>query len=68
MDFEFTEEQKMFRDSLREFAAKEVAPLVQEAEETETCPAELFSRMGKLGYLCPGYPTQYGGGGLGENR
>jgi len=66
MDFEFSEEQKMFREAIRDFARKEVAPLVDEAEENETCPTELFAKMGELGYLCPGYPTEYGGGGLGE--
>lgn len=32
MDFEFTEEQKMFRDSLRDFCEKEIAPVVDEAD------------------------------------
>ena len=66
MDFEFSEEQKMFREAVRNFAAKEVAPLVDEAEKNEAFPTELFPKMGKLGYLCPGYPPEYGGGGLGE--
>jgi len=66
MDFEFSEEHSMFRQAIRDFAENEVAPIVDQAEENETCPTELFSKMGKLGYLCPGYPTEYGGGGLGE--
>jgi len=66
MDFEFSEEQKMFREAIRDFAAKEVAPIVDEAEKNEAFPTELFLKMGKLGYLCPGYPPEYGGGGLGE--
>ncbi len=66
MDFEFTEEQKMFREAIRDFAKREVAPIADEAEENEECPTELFSKMGKLGYLCPGYPVEYGGGELGE--
>jgi len=66
MDFEFSEEQKMFREAIRDFAEKEVAPIVKEAEENETAPAELFSKLGKLGYLCPAYPPEYGGGGLGK--
>ncbi len=66
MDFGFTEEQKMFRQAIRDFAEKKVAPIVDESEKNETCPTELFSKMGELGYLCPGYPVEYGGGGLGE--
>ena len=66
MDFEFSEEHSMFRQAIRDFAENEVAPIVDQAEEDEACPTELFSKMGKLGYLCPGYPTEYGGGGLGE--
>ncbi|MGB2798618.1 MAG: acyl-CoA dehydrogenase family protein [Dehalococcoidia bacterium] len=66
MDFGFSEEHSMFRQAIRDFAENEVAPIVDQAEEDEACPTELFSKMGKLGYLCPGYPTEYGGGGLGE--
>jgi len=66
MDFEFSEEHKMLRQAIRDFAEKEVAPIVDEAEKNETCPTELFTKMGKLGYLCPGYPVEYGGGGLGQ--
>jgi len=66
MDFDFSEEQKMFKEAIRDFAQKEVAPIVKEAEEKETAPVDLFSKLGKLGYLCPAYPPQYGGGGLGK--
>ncbi len=66
MDFEFSEEQKMFREAIRELAQKEVAPIVKEAEENETAPVDLFPKLGKLGYLCPAYPPEYGGGGLGK--
>jgi alkylation response protein AidB-like acyl-CoA dehydrogenase len=66
VDLEFTEEQKMFQQAMKDFAEKDVAPLVDEAEEKETFPEELFPKMGKLGYLCPGYPSEYGGGDLGK--
>lgn len=66
MDFELTETQKMFREAIRNFAQKEVAPIVKAAEEEESCPTELFSKLGGLGYLCPAYPVEYGGGGLGK--
>ena len=66
MDFELTEEQKMFQKAVMDFARKEVAPIVKEAEETETFPKQLFPKLGELGYLCPSYPEEYGGGGLGK--
>lgn len=66
MDFELSEEHKMFQQAVRDFAQREVAPLVDEAEEKETFPREVFPKMGKLGYLCPSYPPEYGGGGLGK--
>jgi alkylation response protein AidB-like acyl-CoA dehydrogenase len=65
MGFGFTEEQKMFQKAIQSFVQKEVVPIVAEAEEKETCPRELFSGLGKLGYLCPSYPPEYEGGGLG---
>ena len=66
MDFELTQEHKMFQKAMREFVEKEIAPLVDEAEEKETTPVELFPKLGELGYLCPAYPEELGGGGLGK--
>ncbi|MCX5911494.1 MAG: acyl-CoA dehydrogenase family protein [Deltaproteobacteria bacterium] len=44
---ELTEENRLFRDAIREFARKEVAPLVAEAEETNT-PTEGTSEIQRL--------------------
>ena len=66
MDFEFTEEQKMLREAVRSFAAKEIAPLVDEAEDTETFPVQLFPMMGDLDYLCLCYSPDYGAAGMGK--
>jgi butyryl-CoA dehydrogenase len=63
MDFELSEENRIFRDAIRDFAQKEIAPLVDEAEETQTFPRHLFKRMGEKGFLCPRYPVDMGGGG-----
>ena len=65
MDFEFGEEHKMLREAIRDFAEKKIVPLVDEAEEKERFPKELFPRMGKLGYLCVSHPAEYGAGGMG---
>jgi len=63
VDFEFSEEDRLFRTAARDFAQKEVAPLVEYAEEHEKFPQELFRKAGDLGYLCMRYPEEYGGAG-----
>lgn len=66
MDFGFDEIQTLFRNAARDFAQREVAPIVEEAEAKDDVPMELFTKLGELGYLCPGYPEKYGGGELGK--
>ena len=63
MDFELTEENRIFQEAIREFAQKEIAPLVDEAEEKNAFPKQLFKKMGEQGFLCPRYPIELGGGG-----
>jgi len=63
MDFELTDEHIMFREAIRRFAQKEVAPLVEEAEETNVFPKQLFKKAAEQGFLCPNYPVELGGGG-----
>lgn len=63
MDPYFREEHYIFRDQFRRFCQAEVAPLVGEAERTQTFPRFLFPRMGELGYLGIRYPEDYGGAG-----
>ena len=63
MDFDLTEEHVLFQDAIRDFAQNEIAPLVDEAEQTNVFPKQLFKKMGSLGFLCPRYPVELGGGG-----
>ena len=63
MDFELTEENRIFQEAIRDFAQKEIAPLVDEAEEKNAFPKQLFKKMGEQGFLCPRYPIELGGGG-----
>ena len=63
MDFELTEENRIFQEAIRDFAQKEIAPLVDEAEENNVFPQQLFKKMGEQGFLCPRYPVELGGGG-----
>jgi len=66
MDFNFGEVHQLFQNAARDFAQREVAPIVEEAEKTDDVPMELFTKLGELGYLCPGYPEEDGGGDLGK--
>ena len=65
MYVELSEEHRMLRTAIRDFAEKEIAPLVNEAEEKEQFPVQLFSQLGELGYLCASHPAQYGGAEIG---
>ena len=60
---QFGEEHELFRRSLRRFVQEEIAPHVDEWEELEEIPRELFRRMGELGFLGLEYPREYGGAG-----
>lgn len=64
MDFNLTEEQKMIRDMVRNFAEKEVAPLAEKLDENETFPQENVKRMAELGLMGMMIPQEYGGAGL----
>jgi alkylation response protein AidB-like acyl-CoA dehydrogenase len=60
--FIFTDEHEALRESIRNFAVKELAPHAAEWEET-TFPDSVFTRMGELGLLGLDKPEEYGGQG-----
>jgi alkylation response protein AidB-like acyl-CoA dehydrogenase len=60
--FIFTDEHEQLRESITNFATKELAPHAEEWEET-TFPDSVFTRMGELGFLGLDKPEQYGGQG-----
>src|SRR6201996_3545091 len=60
--FIFTDEHEQLRESIRNFALKELAPHAEEWEET-TFPDSVFKRMGELGFLGLDKPEAYGGQG-----
>src|ERR1700757_3564466 len=60
--FIFTDEHKQLRESISNFARKELAPHAEEWEET-TFPDSVFRRMGELGFLGLDKPEKYGGQG-----
>jgi alkylation response protein AidB-like acyl-CoA dehydrogenase len=60
--FIFTDEHEQLRESISNFAVKELAPHAEEWEET-TFPDSVFRRMGELGFLGLDKPEEYGGQG-----
>ena len=58
---QYTDEHRMFRDSLRRFLAKEITPHVEEWEEAGIVPREAWKKMGEQGFLAMSVPEEYGG-------
>jgi alkylation response protein AidB-like acyl-CoA dehydrogenase len=64
LDFSLSEEQEAIRRAAREFARREIDPLVEELDEAQRFPLELFGQMGELGFLGVLVPEDLGGAGL----
>lgn len=62
---EFTDEQKMLRETIRQFARKEVAPLAYEIDRDERFPTESFNKLRDMGLLGITVPPEFGGAGAG---
>lgn len=64
MNFELSEEQKLLRQTLREFAAREIQPGASARDEAARFPTELIPRMAELGLFGINIPQDHGGAGL----
>ena len=64
MDFKLSNEQKLIRDSAREFAQNELLPGVIERDENKTFPKEQIAKMSEMGFLGMMTDPKYGGGGM----
>jgi len=60
----FNQEHEMFRDSVRKFIDKEIAPFHYQWEKDGIVPRELWLKAGEAGMLCCTIPEEYGGLGL----
>jgi hypothetical protein len=65
VDFQLTDEQLQLQSMVRDFAAREIAPHVQEWDEASHFPLETVKQLGKLGLMGCIFPDEYGGSGLG---
>ncbi|NLA34157.1 MAG: acyl-CoA dehydrogenase [Actinobacteria bacterium] len=64
----FTDEHDLFRDAIRQFIEREIAPFYDEWEQAGITPRELFEKAGANGFLGMDVPEQYGGGGAPDFR
>jgi alkylation response protein AidB-like acyl-CoA dehydrogenase len=65
LDFQLTDDQELTRQTVREFARKEIAPQALELDETQRFPREIMKKLGEMGMLGILFPPAYGGAGLG---
>lgn len=61
MDFSWTKEQEMWRNSVREFAQKEISPRAREIDTSGKIPEEIIKGMAGLGLLALTVSEDYGG-------
>src|SRR5438477_6490821 len=63
MEFDLADHHKMLRETVREFAEHEVAPVAEELDRTKSFPYDIVRRLGELGLMGIPFPEEYGGGG-----
>ena len=64
MDFSLTEEQKLFKKTIREFCDKNIKPLSEKIDKEEYFPEDMYKKMGKMGLMGMTVPQKYGGSGI----
>jgi len=62
---DLNENQIIIRDTVRDFAEKNIRPVIMEYDESQKFPTEIIKQLGELGFLGIVIPEEYGGAGLG---
>jgi alkylation response protein AidB-like acyl-CoA dehydrogenase len=62
--FRLTDEEKAIRETVRDFAEREIGPHVMEWDEAQNLPRTLFDKLGQLGFLGCFVPERFGGSDL----
>ena len=63
MDFALSDDHRLLRQTVREFADTEIAPIAEEIDRERRFPYEVIARMGELGWMGIPFPEEYGGAG-----
>src|ERR671928_1356093 len=64
IDFELTDEQRLIRETARDFADNEIFPRVRDNDRNEQFDTELVQKIAELGFLGAIVPEEYGGRGI----
>ena len=64
MNFDITEEQQFIRESVRDFAEREIKPIAKELDDKQEFSYELTKKMGEIGLFGMIVSEEYGGQGL----
>src|SRR5918998_5766954 len=64
MDFALTEDQRLIKQTAKEFADEQLAPLAAEYDRTEEFTAPQAKMLAEMGFLGMMVPEEYGGSGL----
>jgi butyryl-CoA dehydrogenase len=64
IEFDLTDEQRLIRETTREFSDREIAPRARENDRNEHFDTELVQKIGDMGYLGAIVPEEYGGRGV----
>lgn len=64
LDELLTEEQKMVRETVRNYVKKEISPIIEEYAQRAEFPQQIVKQLGDIGCFGPTIPEDYGGGGM----
>ncbi len=63
MNFDLSDDHRLIRSTVRDFAQGEVAPVAEELDRTKSFPYDIVGQLGRLGLMGIPFPEEYGGGG-----
>ena len=63
MQFDLSDDHRLLRDTVRDFARQEIAPVAEELDRTHSFPYEIVKRLGELDLMGIPFPEEHGGGG-----
>ncbi len=64
MDLELSEEHRLVKENIANFAAKEIRPVANRMDRDCVYPAELLRRLGEMGLMGLFVPERFGGAGM----